>query len=360
MKKLLTLSILLLIICKMAVAQPDAWQLIKTANSIDGRSECGLAAVGGKLYLVGGDGPIKPVQVFDPATNNWVAKAAPPIEMHHFQAASSGSKVYVLDAFYQGGYPNQIPAPNAYSYDTQKDTWLKLAGLPANRQRAGAGAAAYNGKLYLVDGITHGHSSGTNAMFDCYDPKTDSWTALPNAPHMRDHSQAVVIGDKFYALGGRNTSLHDPDNFMSFFDKVVLEVVVFDFKAGTWSTLPFNLPAGTGGTAVGVNGKLLFIGGERATSTKSNAPQKDVFMLDTKTAAGWVKVAGLNMARNGVGGTAIGNTIYIAGGAGGGPGGPPPGMRPGSPNMPPNTPPPPGGGMPSNNAGIALEAYRLQ
>ena len=95
----------------------------------------------------------------------------------------------------------------------------KLAGLPAGRRRAGAGAADYQGKLYLVDGIQHGHSSGTTNMFDVYDPKTNTWTALPDAPHIRDHSQAVVIKDKLYAVGGRNTSYRDSTGMMFFFQQ---------------------------------------------------------------------------------------------------------------------------------------------
>ena len=38
--------------------------------------------------------------------------------------------------FDNGQYPNQIPAPYAYSYDTKTDKWQQLAGLPEDRQRA--------------------------------------------------------------------------------------------------------------------------------------------------------------------------------------------------------------------------------
>jgi N-acetylneuraminic acid mutarotase len=342
-----------------AQAQTGNWQVVKTKNKIDARSECGFAAADGKLYLVGGDGLAKPVEVFDPATLTWSPKAMAPVTMHHFQAVSLGKKVYVLDAFDNGQYPNQIPAPYAYSYDTQTDQWQQLAGLPADRRRAGAGAAAYNGKLYLVCGIKHGHNSGTNNLFDEYDPKANTWTALPDAPHIRDHSMAVVIGDKLYAIGGRNTSLHDPDNFMSFFDKVVLDVDCYDFKTSQWSTLNAKLPMGTGGgTAVNLDGKLFYIGGERATATTPNGPQKDVYYLNVADpSAQWVVAAKLNKARNGVGGTVSNHEIYIAGGA---QFGPKPVVLPNG-KMPAG--PPPNGqqpGSPPQGGDIALEKFSLK
>lgn len=375
MKKLFT-ALLLAAAITSAVAQSGygTWQVVKTTNKVDGRSECSLVAVEGKLYLIGGDGPAEPVDVYDPKTNTWTTMAVAPVIMHHLQAVVLRDKIYVLDAFYEGGFPNQTPNPNVYSYDTKTDTWEKLAEIPADRRRAGAGEAVHGGKLYLVCGITHGHSSGTNAMFDEYDPKTDSWKILPDAPHIRDHSMAVVVGDKLYAVGGRNTSFRDPDNAISFFRMVVLDVDCYDFKTGTWSTLATKLPMGTGGgTAVNLDNKIYYIGGERATETTPNGPQKDVYYLDPAMSNEWTKTADLNLARNGVGGTVLDHKIYIAGGSGGGPGGPPPGRNgpglPGMPNgnppsgnLPPGGPPngPPQGQMPGGGGTIALEVFTLK
>jgi hypothetical protein len=78
MKKYLLTPIILLIAIY-AQAQTGHWELIKTKNKTDGRSECGLAGVGGKLYLIGGDGLPANVEVFDPATLTWSKKAMVPV-----------------------------------------------------------------------------------------------------------------------------------------------------------------------------------------------------------------------------------------------------------------------------------------
>jgi N-acetylneuraminic acid mutarotase len=372
MKRLLLALLLSAATLTAAFAQNSddgTWRVVETKNKIDARSECGLVALNGKLYLLGGDGPAEPVEIYDPKTNEWTKKAMAPFPMHHFQAVAYADKIYVLDAFFQGGFPNQTTMPNSYCYNTTTDRWENLASIHAGRGRAGAGAALHAGKLYLVCGITHGHSSGTNAMFDEYNPATNSWQALPDAPHIRDHCSAVVIGDKLYAVGGRNTSQHDANNFMSFFDKVVLEVDCYDFKTGTWSTLPAKLPLGTGGgTAVNFFDKIFYMGGERATATIPNHPQKDVYYLNPGRSLEWIQSGDLNLARNGVGGAVLNNKIYIAGGSGG-PGALPPNARnPGLPpppdgnlmgGNPPNMPPPAPG--PGGQQGfIDLEVFTLK
>ena len=327
MKKWIFLLPALLIVNLITHAQTKpAWEMVKTTNAINSRSECGLAAVNGKLYLMGGGGnSALPVEIFDPATATWTKGAMAPSIMHHFQPVTLGDKIYVLEAFVDNIYPNQTTAANVFCYDTKADKWQKLAGLPVERRRAGAGAAVYNGKLYLAGGIQNGHASGTTNMFDVYDPETDKWTALPNAPHIRDHNMAAVVNDKLYAIGGRNTSIHEPE-FGAFYSKVVLDVDVYDFKTGQWSTLAAKLPKGTGGgSAVVVGSLLLYIGGERATDTEANAPRKDVYYIIDLGMKAFDKMPNLNLARNGAGAAVVGqekgngtihHTIYIAGGAG--------------------------------------------
>ncbi len=318
-----------------AKAQGD-FTILKTKNEAGGRSECGLAAVNGKLYLIGGDGgEPKAVECFDPETLKWTELAKAPLTMHHFQAVAYKNDVYVLDAFSEGGFPNQTPMSNVYIYHTKTNTWQKGCEIPATRRRAGAGAAEYNSKIYLVAGIKAGHSSGTNNMFDVYDPQTNTWDSLPGAPHIRDHCSATVIKDKLYAVGGRNTSYHEPNNFMAFFSKTVTEVDCYDFKTGKWSTLAAKLPLGSGGGAVvNLNDKLYYMGGERATDVLPNAPRKNVYYLDPSAQNKWTETDSLNLARNGMAAAVLNNKIYAAGGSGGGPGGPGPGANPGAMQVP--------------------------
>jgi len=342
-----------------AYSQQGRWDTLLTYNQINGRSECAMAACKGKLYLIGGDG-INPVEEFDPKTMRWTRKSTPPVVMHHFEAVGYQDKIYVLEAFEGGSFPNQPNLSNVYIYNTQTDTWQKGSGLAPERRRAAAGAAEYQGKLYLVNGIQHGHSSGTTNLFDVYDPKTDSWSALPDAPHIRDHCEASVVGDKLYVAGGRNTSYRDPNLVNNYFSQTVLEVDCFDFKTGKWTTLAAKLPLGTGGgSLVNLNGILYYMGGERATASEKNAPRKNTYYLNPLYPDKWIETDSLNFARNGMCAAVLNNKIFAFGGSD------EPGRMPGSPpmGMPTNTlagnakMPPPG---PSPQEGTSpLEVYTL-
>jgi len=313
--------------CNILLGQGGKWEVVKTANTAPNCSECGMAAVDGKLYLLGNDGDEPTaVELFDPKTLTWTKLDKTPIVMHHFQAVAYKNRIYILDAFSAGSFPNQIPMANVYSYDTRNKIWEKGGEIPSERRRAGAGAAEYRGKLYLVAGITHGHQSGTNSMFDCYDPETKTWTVLQDAPHIRDHCFAAVIKDKLFVVGGRNTSYRDPENKIPFFAKTVLDVDVYDFASEKWSTLSARLPLGSGGgNLVNLNNILYYMGGERATETERNAPRKNTYFLDPSVADKWTETDSLHFARNGVAASVLNNKIYVAGGSGGGFGGPPPG-----------------------------------
>jgi N-acetylneuraminic acid mutarotase len=367
MKKSAVTSFLFLSFCYWSIAQEGSWDTLKTKNTAPECSECGLAAVNGKLYLIGGDGGgPRAVQRFDLITLTWEKLAEAPLLMHHFQAVAYKTKLYVLDAFSDGGFPDQMPMANVYSFDTGKNSWEKGGEIPAARRRAGAGAVEYKGKLYLVAGIQHGHSSGTTNMFDCYDPVTKSWSVLPDAPHIRDHCSAVVIKEKLYVVGGRNTSYRDPENKVPFFAMTMLDVDVYDFAARKWSTLAARLPLGSGGGAVvSVNNVLYYMGGERATETEHNAPRKNVYYLDPATTNQWIETDSLHKARNGMAAAVWNNRIYVAGGSGGGPGGPPPGNPNGGmppPGQQPNRPPPQGNrpSEPANNQPVAIEVFTLK
>lgn len=107
MKKwILLLSVLIVIFLSAYRLIDGQWTLVPSTNTPAARSECGLAAANGKLYLIGGDGPAMPVEIYDPATSTWTKGATAPLIMHHFQPVSLGEKIYVLDAFSDRNYPN--------------------------------------------------------------------------------------------------------------------------------------------------------------------------------------------------------------------------------------------------------------
>lgn len=287
-------------------ATEDLWHTLQASTNPKQRHENAFVKAGDKFYLMGGRGNRK-TNAYDPVLNTWAELTLPPIQIHHFQAVSLGDTVYIAGA-YQGDFPNETPVPNIYKYDTISDSWVVGSTIPVARQRGSAGVVTYNGKIYMVSGSLGGHAGTASylTMFDEYDPATDTWTTLADVPRGRDHFNAVVSGSKLYVLGGRAGSV----------SATVAEVDVYDFVAGTWSTLPSptgDVPTPRGGsTAAAVGTDIFFLGGESGAQTLAHS---EVEVLDTNTNT-WRTLDALDTGRHGTQAVVDGTKIYIAAGSG--------------------------------------------
>lgn len=233
-------------------------------SSITERHESGSVVVGGKLYAFGGR-QVKPVEVFDPATNSWTTLGAPPWEINHFQPVLYNGKVYVLGAL-ECCYPAETVHPNVLIYDPAADTWTTGPAIPANRLRGSAGAVLHNNKIYMIGGNTQGHDGGSVPWFDVFDPANGTWQTLPDAPNARDHFFAVLVEDRLVAATGRQSALPDP------FANTVVAVDVYDFDSGQWSTGGSALPTERAGAmAVNFGEEAIYVGGEVSGESSANA-----------------------------------------------------------------------------------------
>src|SRR5688572_9469343 len=131
----------LIFFCVLIPGRAQSWQSVQYANGTSplARHENGFAEVNGKFYLIGGRG-IKNVNIFDPVTRIWTAGAAPPIELHHFQAVVYQNKIYAICAL-TGAYPVETPVDRIYIYDPALNTWTQGATIPISRRRGSAGVA---------------------------------------------------------------------------------------------------------------------------------------------------------------------------------------------------------------------------
>ncbi|MGK0483233.1 MAG: hypothetical protein ACJAQ3_003216 [Planctomycetota bacterium] len=303
-------------IVRLGAPRPTAWQLLSSSNGTApvARHETAAVTVGGKLYLIGGRGS-KPTQEYDPVNRTWTAVGFPPFEMHHFQPVVIDDLLYVVGAF-TGAYPNEQNVVQVYTWDPRTNVWLVVATVPAARARGSAGTAVYDGKIYLVGGNNQGHNGGARPWFDCFDPATNTWTVLPDAPRARDHFLASVVGNRLVLAGGRTTDLPNP------FDKTIPEVDIYDFTAGTWKTLAENLPTARAGTmAVPIGRHVVVIGGESNAMVQAHG---EVEALDV-FAERWMTLPSLATPRHSGGVGVLDGRVLVAAGAG---------DRGGSPELP--------------------------
>ncbi len=283
------------------------WRVLDDQNDPQARHENAYVEVDGNFYLMGGRGSRR-VELFDPTDSTWSNRSFPPgdIQIHHFQPVVSNDTVYIIGA-YTGTYPDEPTLDQVYKYVPAIDQWIVGSDIPVGRRRGAAGAAVYNGKIYVVAGSVGGHggSAVRTNLFDEYDPLTDTWTTLPNAPFTRDHVQVAVVGDKLYVAGGRNGGNGD----------TVEEVDIYDFTSGAWSTLPSpagDLPTPRGGASTLAVGHYVMVLGGESTQTLAH---NEVEALNTLTNT-WVIMQPLNIGRHGTQAIFYNDNIYVTVGSG--------------------------------------------
>ena len=261
-----------------------------------------------KLYLIGGR-RVNPVDVYDPATNTWTAKSKTPLELHHFQAVVVADAIYLMGAM-TGPYPNETPLEKIVVYYPDEDRFDFVHGIPESRRRGGAGAVYHDGMIYLVGGITNGHIDGFQPWLDRYDPVTGDWDVLADAPHARDHFQAIVSGNRLYSIAGRTTSKATNEVF----SRVVAPVDVYDFETSRWlpeSECPV-LPTPRAGNMATVWQNVVIVGGGETTQKTAH---NDVEAFDTVSGT-WRSWPELNRGRHGSGFANVGQYVYTASGSG--------------------------------------------
>ncbi len=257
------------------------------------RQEVSYVESNGKLYLAGGRSNVQ--QAYNPATNSWadVASLPAPVPLDHMQAAAVNGKVY-----YIGGITNwpETSVGSVYVYDVASNSFSNGAPMPAGRDRGAGGIAVINGKIYLAGGV---HDGTTVAWLDVYDPASNSWSSLPDMPHRRDHFQAAAVGGRFWAIGGRISSAATRVGFNE----------VFDPASGTWSTGLAPLPTLRGGFATAVFGsEIVVIGGEGGGATFDQAEAYDT-VSNT-----WRTLTPMPTARHGIQAAMWNGAAYIAAG----------------------------------------------
>src|SRR5262245_770161 len=87
------------------------------------RTEVAVAEVGGKIYVVGGFGGERELEIYDSAADRWSRGAPIPRALHHAAAVGLKDKLYVVGGFVEGW----TPTDEVHEYDPTTDRWQRIA-----------------------------------------------------------------------------------------------------------------------------------------------------------------------------------------------------------------------------------------
>jgi N-acetylneuraminic acid mutarotase len=138
------------------------------ANMPNPRNHMGGAALGGKVYAIGGQhnrdesgSPQSEVDMYDPASNTWTSVASLPIAMNH---NAGGTFVFQNRIVVMGGETfGGIPVATIFEYNPTTNRWSQAGIAPAPRKSPTAGFIG--NQLIYATGAASGGVDATNTAW---------------------------------------------------------------------------------------------------------------------------------------------------------------------------------------------------
>ena len=276
------------------------------------------AAVDGKIYIIGGYDRQKNlggrapalaiVDVYDTQTNTWHTVANMPTPRVAVQTAVFSNEIYVFGGYDRKGFRGTRRNKKIVEmYDTQTDTWVEKRDMTSFRLHFTT--AVIDGKIYLIGGKVEGRFNPTSInLIEVYDPLTNTWEKRADMPTARALTDAVVVDDQVYVLGGQKTwmALNIPGLF-------VRSIEEYNPETDKWRQLP-EMPIFKGWfSTVAVDNEIYTMGG--INNEIKHTGDVDVYNPITNK---WHKVEPMTFVRTTTP-VAVNGTIYVLGGTQAGP-----------------------------------------
>ena len=282
-----------------ALGTQSKGEWVTKAPALLKRTEVAVAAVRGKVYVVGGFQQsltfITPaVEEYDPATDTWRQRASLPSGLHHAGIGVVNDRIYVIGGFELSLFSIWSPVTSVYEYDPVADRWTARKPMPT--PRGALAVAALDGKLHAVGGYNR---DGNTSVHEVYDPATDSWTARAPMPTARDHHAAAALNGLLFAIGGRLNRQYSQNLGVT---------EEYDPATDRW-TRKVDLPTPRSGiTATVAKDRIYVFGGEAPSGTFR---ENEAYHPASNS---WEALAPMPTARHGLGSVAVDGRIYVTSG----------------------------------------------
>jgi N-acetylneuraminic acid mutarotase len=286
-------------LASMSLAIEGTWAA--KADMPTGRWELSTCVVDGRIYAIGGAGPVwqalRTVEEYDPATDTWTTKSEMPTARQGLSTNVVNGKIYAIGGYAAASlaYSGRKSLSTVEEYDPATDTWTTKSEMPTARGFHSANVV--DGRIYVIGGSPVAPNGGAILTVEVYDPTTDTWIQKGDMPASRCAGFTSVVDGKIYGFGGyasrRRVDEYDPvtDTWTEkahmptykhalstsvLYGKIyaiggyvpgvagypgVTTVEVYDPATDTWTTAP-DMPTGRFGPRTSVvDGRIYAIGG---------------------------------------------------------------------------------------------------
>jgi Kelch motif len=262
--------------------------------------EAGGVAVGGYVYLVGGQGRAgtEPTLLrFDPRTGEYRREPDAPEAIDHPVVTAHDGEVILVSGYINGFEPtNRI-----WAYSPQSRKWRELP--PMRTARGAAAGAVVGDRLYIAGGTTKfGNENHPIHSLEIYDFDSRRWRRGPPMPTSRHHFGVGLVDGRLFFAGGRQ-----PQHMaLSAFEE-------FDPSSRRWRRMP-DLPTGVGSPAVtAADGMVIVTGGGEDTIHPGEPGGWDTrasYAYEVRRKR-WIRLPDMRKARHGHSIAVAGGKVYV-------------------------------------------------
>lgn len=193
---------------RLKLTDPQTWETLPSGPSIQGLA---LVEHAGKIYRIGGMQPrnqpgektdnhsLASCARFDPAAKKWeVLPELPEVRSSH-DAAVVGDNLIVVGGWKMYGAGKKTDWHTTTLVLNLKQQPLQWQSVKQPFQRRALTAASYNGKVYVIGGMTE--DAGAALTVNIYDPAKDVWATGPDIPGPQRNgfsAASCVAGGRLY------------------------------------------------------------------------------------------------------------------------------------------------------------------
>lgn len=179
------------------------------------------------------------------------------------------------------------------AFDLRREEWRCRSPVPSAPRGTAAGTAVA-GHLYVVGGE---EAFAASNKLERYDPRSDTWTRLPDMFFARARVAATSVANQIYVAGGRRRNWQPCRTFQR-----------YDVDRGTWTVLPSMPTERYSFGLVAHRGVIWCLGGQGVHGAVANV-ERYVPGLGI-----WFAMAPLSIPRSCVAAAAFQGKIWVVGG----------------------------------------------
>ena len=150
-----------------------------------------------ELYVIGGEGSWRDVQIYDPVFNKWRQGGSMKTSRAGHSAVVLQEHIYVI-----AGHNGEVCQSSADCYNPLTDQWTEISGM--SKVRRCAAAVAVGRKLFVVGGFGDMTRITIEPSCEIFDPGANQWSVVPSLSISRAASGIVSIRDTVYLFGGED------------------------------------------------------------------------------------------------------------------------------------------------------------